>query len=417
MATSVNIPIQNRGTYTPGKAPTTADILERQLFINLADRRLYTKDQNNQILTLGLVSSDLSTVALTGAYADLTGKPTIPPPYVLPPATQTVLGAIMVGQGFSIQPSGLLNAAIFSMRGEFGVTKTGDVVLTRSDLGLDILDGNSKILPQYLPDSITGAMVYKGVYDASTNTPAIPDAAAGNLGWLYVTSVGGTYTPTTGSPITLAPGDWLVSDGTVWQKVAAVASDVLSINGQTGNVEINASNLPGLAVVGRTGQYSDLLGAPSLATVATSGAYADLSGLPALKPVATTGSYNDLTDLPPDPTITDIGVNVNGTPILDPATFIFTRSMQFAANFAGSQAFARMQTGTQASVRIMKALAASPTTYTQVGTLLINTTTNVATFSTIDPSPLNFVAGDVLRYEWVSTGIGSITITLRAKRT
>ena len=414
---TVNIPIQNRGTSTPGKAPTTADILVRQLFINLADRRLYTKDNSNNIITLGLISADLSTVALTGAYADLTGKPTIPPPYVLPPATQTVLGGIMVGQGFSIQPSGLLNAAIFSMRGEFGVTKTGDVVLTRADLGLDILDGNSKILPAYLPDSITGAMVYKGTYDASTNTPAIPDADTANLGWLYVTSVAGTYTPTVGTPVVLAPGDWLISDGTEWQKVAAIASDVLSINGQTGNVEINAGNLPGLAVVGRTGQYSDLLGTPNLASVATSGAYGDLSGRPDLKPVATTGSYNDLIDLPPDPTITDIGVNINGTPIMDPATFIFTRTMQFQPNFAGSRAFARMQTGTQAQVRIMKALAATPTTYTQVGSLDINTTTNVATFSTIDPSVLEFVAGDVLRYEWISSGIASITITLRATRT
>jgi len=323
----------------------------------------------------------------------------------------------MVGDGLTIQPSGLLNAAIFSLRGEFGVTKTGNVILTRSDLGLDILDVNDKILPEYLPDSITGAMVYKGTYDASTNTPAIPDADSANLGWLYVTSVAGTYTPTTGSPVVLAPGDWLISDGTVWQKVAAIASDVLSINGQTGNVTINASNLPGLSVAGRTGQYSDLLGAPTLAAVATSGAYGDLSGRPTLATVATSGSYNDLEDLPPDPTITDIGVNVNGTPIMDPVSFIFTRPMQLAANFAGSQAFARMQTGTQAQIRVMKAVAATPTTYVQIGSLNINTTTNTAVFSTIDPAPVSFVAGDVLRYEWISSGIAAISITMRATRT
>lgn len=416
MVTSVNLPVLVKGTQTSGKAPTTADIMVRQLFINLADRRLYTKDNSNNIITLGLVSSDLATVAVTGAYADLTGKPTIPPPYVLPAATQTLLGGIMVGNGLSIQPSGLLNAAIFSLRGEFGITKTGDVVLTRADLGLDILDSNSKILPAYLPDSITGAMVYKGTYDASTNTPTIPDPAAGNLGWLYVTSVAGTFTPSVGSPITLAAGDWLISSGTEWQKVAAASSDVLTVNGQTGDVTINASNLPGLAVVGRTGNYSDLIGAPSLAAVATSGAYADLSGKPSLAAVATTGSYNSLTDLPPDPTITDIGVNVNGTPILTPVSYIFTRPMQFAVNFANSQAFAQMQTGTLAQVRIMKALAASPTTYTQVGTVNVDTTTNTATFSTIDPAPLSFAAGDVLRYEWISSGISSISITLRATR-
>lgn len=416
MVTSVNLPVLVKGTPTAGKAPTTADIMVRQLFVNLADRRLYTKDNSNNIITLGLISSDLATVALTGAYADLTGKPTIPPAYTLPIATQTLLGGIMVGNGLSIQPNGLLNAAITSLRGQFGVTKTGDVVLTRADLGLDILDSNSKILPAYLPDSITGAMVYKGTYDAATNTPAIPDAAAGNLGWLYVTSVAGTFTPSVGSPITLAAGDWLISSGTEWQKVAAASSDVLSINGQTGDVEINASNLPGLSVVGRTGEWADLLGKPNFAAVATSGAYSDLSGRPTLATVATSGSYNDLLNLPPDPTITDIGVNVNGTPILTPVSYIFTRPMQFAVNFANSKAFAQMQTGTLAQVRIMKAVAASPTTYAQVGTLNIDTSTSTATFSTTDPVPLSFAAGDVLRYEWISSGISAISITLRATR-
>jgi phage-related tail fiber protein len=37
---------------------------------------------------------------------------------------------------------------------------------------------------------------------------------------------------------------------------------VTSVNGQTGTVTINAANLPGLAVVGKTGQYADLIGAP-----------------------------------------------------------------------------------------------------------------------------------------------------------
>lgn len=415
MAT-INLPIQNKRTSTPGKAPTTADILVGQIFINLADRRIYTKDNTNTIIPLGVISSDLATVAITGQYADLLGLPTIPPAYVLPAATTTLLGGIKQGDGVSITVDGTLSAAVLSVRGEFGVTQDGDVILTREDLGLDILDANDKILPQYLPDSITGAMVYKGTYDADTDTPALPDAGTGNLGWLYVVSVAGTYTPPVGSPVVVAIGDWLISDGTVWQKVSAVAGEVLTVNGQTGNITINATNLPGLAVVGRTGQWTDLLGKPTFAPVATSGAYADLSGKPDLATVATTGSYNDLLNLPPNPTVTDIAVCVNGTPILEPQSYIFTRPMQFPDAFAGSQAFARMQTGTVASIRIMKAVAATPTTYTQIGSLSINTTTNVATFSTIDPAPTTFQPGDVLRYEWISSGIASISISLRATR-
>jgi hypothetical protein len=418
MATTLQLPMQQKRTSVAGRAPTTGDIEAGQLAINLVDRKLFTKDESNQIVVLGIVSSDLSTVAFTGAYADLTGKPTIPDPYTLPAATTTVLGGIKVATDGSVSiNAGVLSAAIINIKGEFGVTQTGNVVLTRADLGLDILDSNNKILPEYLPDSITGAMVYKGTYNASTNTPTIPDAATENLGWLYVTSVAGTFTPTTGSPISLLPGDWLLSDGTQWQKVPAASSDVLSINGQTGTVVINASNLPGLSDVGKTGQYTDLLGKPSLATVATSGAYTDLSGTPVLAPVATGGSYNDLTDLPPDPSIIDVGVNVTGNPIIQPVAFIFTRACEFPQNFAGSQVVASMVTGTVAQARIMQALAAAPATFTQVGTLSYNVTTHTATFSTINPTVVDFAIGDVLRYEWISSGIASISITLTGHRT
>lgn len=47
------------------------------------------------------------------------------------------------------------------------------------------------------------------------------------------------------------------------QTITVNNTGVLSLNGQTGNVSISASNLPGISRVGVTGQYSDLLGAPA----------------------------------------------------------------------------------------------------------------------------------------------------------
>lgn len=54
-------------------------------------------------------SADLSTVATSGSYEDLTNKPTIPDAYELPIASATTLGGVKVGSGLSIT-NGVLSA-------------------------------------------------------------------------------------------------------------------------------------------------------------------------------------------------------------------------------------------------------------------------------------------------------------------
>lgn len=54
-------------------------------------------------------SADLSIVATSGSYEDLTNKPTIPAAYELPVASATTLGGVKVGSGFSIT-NGVLSA-------------------------------------------------------------------------------------------------------------------------------------------------------------------------------------------------------------------------------------------------------------------------------------------------------------------
>ena len=54
-------------------------------------------------------SADLSTVATSGSYEDLTNKPTIPAAYELPVASATTLGGVKVGSGLSIT-NGVLSA-------------------------------------------------------------------------------------------------------------------------------------------------------------------------------------------------------------------------------------------------------------------------------------------------------------------
>ena len=54
-------------------------------------------------------TADLSTVATSGSYEDLTNKPTIPAAYELPVASATTLGGVKIGNGLSIT-NGVLSA-------------------------------------------------------------------------------------------------------------------------------------------------------------------------------------------------------------------------------------------------------------------------------------------------------------------
>lgn len=54
-------------------------------------------------------TADLSTVATSGSYNDLSGKPSIPEPYELPVASTTALGGVKVGSGLEIT-NGVLSA-------------------------------------------------------------------------------------------------------------------------------------------------------------------------------------------------------------------------------------------------------------------------------------------------------------------
>src|SRR5579871_3711791 len=51
--------------------------------------------------------------------------------------------------------------------------------------------GNDAVWDAYFPASLVGAVVYKGVWNANTNTPALA-SGVGTQGFYYAVSVGGT---------------------------------------------------------------------------------------------------------------------------------------------------------------------------------------------------------------------------------
>ena len=86
-----------------------------------------------------------------------------------------------------------------------------------------------------LPES---AMEYLGNWDASTNTPELTDGS-GSTGDFYIVETGGTW-----NEITFYENDRIIYDGTKnkWRRLQA--GTVYTVNNKSGNVELNAGNIP-----------------------------------------------------------------------------------------------------------------------------------------------------------------------------
>jgi hypothetical protein len=182
-----NIIIKN--SSVPSKVPTTDNINIAELAINLADKRIYTRDANDNIISLNVTPDEL----------------------------QAVLD--------------IANSRIASS--EKG---TADGVAT--------LDSGGKIPSTQLPDSVLGQVEYQGAWNASTNTPALTVTPV-EKGHYYVVSVAGTF-----NSVDYGVGDWIVSNGTVWEKIDNTDA-VTSVNGRLGAIVLDATDV-GLGNVDNT---------------------------------------------------------------------------------------------------------------------------------------------------------------------
>lgn len=106
-------------------------------------------------------------------------------------------------------------------------------------LGVATLDAGGTVPLSQLPASIQGGVSYQGSWDAATNTPTIV-SGVGSKGYYYVVSVAGS---TNINGITdWLPGDWIIYNGTVWQKIDNTDA-VASVNGYTGVVVLNSADV------------------------------------------------------------------------------------------------------------------------------------------------------------------------------
>jgi hypothetical protein len=114
-----------------------------------------------------------------------------------------------------------------------GVNITGGTVVDTDS----ILTAFGKVQNQI--NGLIGGSIYKGTWNASTNTPTLT-SSVGTSGNYYIVSVAGT---TNLDGITdWQIGDWVIYQGSEWEKVDNTDA-VVSVNGFTGAVSLTTSNI------------------------------------------------------------------------------------------------------------------------------------------------------------------------------
>jgi hypothetical protein len=80
-------------------------------------------------------------------------------------------------------------------------------------------------------DALIGNVNYQGLWNAATNNPTLVNPpSSGTKGYYYIVSTAGTF-----AGISFEVGDWIISNGSAWQKVDNTDA-VSSVFGRTGNV-------------------------------------------------------------------------------------------------------------------------------------------------------------------------------------
>jgi lysophospholipase L1-like esterase len=237
--------------------------------------------------SLGYVKgSDLSTVARTGAYTDLTGLPSYTDIVTHPasdflrvaqlaqPSGPAALGAdgkLLTGELPALSTSNITGL------GTAATANTTDFVAAAAvgaHNGVATLDNNGKLTPAQAPTVD---------YTAITNTPAIPTKTSQLTNdSAYLTAAGLAPVATSGSyaDLTNKPALDFEPAGTAASLTAGLMKGSNNLSELT-DVAAAKTKL-GLAPVASTGLYTDITGRPTISTVGSTGDYADLLNKPTI---------------------------------------------------------------------------------------------------------------------------------------
>lgn len=145
----------------------------------------------------------------------------------------TALTGEVTASGPGSAAATLLNSAVIG-KVLTGLNLTGGGTILATD---SILQAFGKTQNQI--SALVGGVMYEGVWNASTNTPAIV-SGVGSKGDYYVVSVAGSINIDGISDWKI--GDWIIFNGTNWDKVDNTDA-VSSVNGFTGAVSLTTANI------------------------------------------------------------------------------------------------------------------------------------------------------------------------------
>lgn len=209
----------------------------------------------------GTTNNTIPTTKFTSSGVHLFLIPTAPTATVSTNTTQLATTAYVNAQIINDAPSKIGSRA----SGTWGISITGNANtvtnLTYSQItgalgyvpansgnagsagGYATLDATGKLLADQLPTSIVGAVVYQGVWNASTNTPVLL-SSVGIKGQYYKISVTGS-TAIDGYTLWNA-GDMIIFNGSTWDVIDGPSSEVVSVSGKIGIVTLTQSDITGL---------------------------------------------------------------------------------------------------------------------------------------------------------------------------
>ena len=200
--------------------------------------------------TLGSSGTDLS--------SSVTNSTTTPAITLnVPTASASARGALSAADWTTFDNKQIAGNYITSLTGEAtasgpgaaAVTLTNSAVIAKVLTGLNVTGGTviaadtilaafGKVQNQI--NGLIGGSIFQGVWNASTNTPALV-SSVGTNGYYYIVNVAGS---TNLDGITdWKVGDWAIFAGTSWQKVDNTDA-VSSVNGFTGAVSLTTDNVP-----------------------------------------------------------------------------------------------------------------------------------------------------------------------------
>jgi len=159
--------------------------------------------------------------------------------------------------------------------------------------GVATLDGGGAVPTSQLPAAVLGAVKYQGVWNASSNSPAIT-SSTGTQGHYYVVFTAGSTSIDGISDWKV--GDWIIYNGAVWQKIDNTDL-VSSVNGYTGTINLAYSDVgaPSTSGTNATGTWGiDVTGNAATVTngVYTTGSYANPTWIASIAGSKVTGDIS-----------------------------------------------------------------------------------------------------------------------------